>query len=179
MKAIYSVIILSLVAIMLSFLIYCTSAYFYPMRYTSEIKEVCGQYDLEPSLVASVINVESGYNPNRTSPKGAKGLMQIMPSTAEWLCEKLRLEYNEERLYEVEYNLVLGCYYLKSLMGSFEDTVSALCAYNAGPTNVRNWLSDSKYSSDGKTLNNIPFAETENYVTKLNKNLKYYSRKYK
>ncbi len=179
MKAIYSVVILSLVAIMLSFLIYCVNGYFYPMRYTSEIKELSQKYDLEPSLVASVVNVESGYNPNRTSPKGAKGLMQIMPSTAEWLCEKLKLEYDEEKLYEVKYNLNLGCYYLKSLVNNFEDRSTAMCAYNAGPTNVRNWLKDSEYSQDGKTLKKVPFSETQNYIVKLNKNLKYYSRKYK
>ena len=179
MKGLYSITIMTLVAIMLSFLIYCVNGYFYPMRYVEEINSISQRYDLKASLVASIVNVESGYNPNRTSNKGAKGLMQLMPSTAQWLCENLKIEYDEERLYEPEYNLNLGCYYLKSLLNKFTNVDSAICAYNAGPTNVNNWLKNSEYSKDGQVLQKIPFEETENYIVKVNKNLKYYSRKYK
>ena len=175
----FSLIILGLTAILLAFSISCFYGYFYPMRYSSEIREVAKEYELEPALIASMINVESSYKPERKSVKGAVGLMQLMPVTAEWLCKNLNIEYKEEALVEPKYNINLGGYYLSRLLKSFGNSQTALCAYNAGPTNVREWLKNTEYSEDGKTLKKIPFEETRNYIQRVEKNLKYYRDRYK
>ena len=105
--------------------------------------------------------------------------MQLMPSTAEWLAGKVGEEYSDERLYEPEFNIKLGSYYLSYLIKYFGDRKLAICAYNAGQGNVSNWLEDKRYSTDGKTLDNIPFEETKNYLNKVYKNYRYYKNKYK
>ena len=179
MKAFYSVAILFFVAVFLSVLIGCFYGYFYPMKYVTEIKAIADECEVSPSLIASVANVESGYNPNCVSNKGAIGIMQLMPSTAKWMCGRIGIEYSEERLVEPEYNLRIGGYYLAYLLSYFNDEENALCAYNAGLGNVRAWLADKKYSSDGKVLDDIPFEETRNYIVKINKNLRHYKNKYK
>lgn len=175
----FSLIILGLTAIFLTFSIGCFYSYFYPMKYSAEIREISKKYEVDPALVASVINVESSYKPQQRSNKGAIGLMQLLPTTAEWLCEKLNIEYSGENLTEPRYNINLGTYYLSRLIKSFGSYANALCAYNAGPTKVREWLSDKECSKDGQSINNIPYEETRVYVQRVEKNLKYYKGKYK
>lgn len=179
MKTTYSVLILVLTAILLTFSVGCFYSFFYPMKYVSEIRTVANGVQLEPALLASVVNVESSYKREVISPKGAVGLMQVMPSTAKWICENINLEYDEDKLTEVEYNLRIGGYYLSYLMEKFENRDNAICAYNAGPQNVKNWLGNKEYSEDGMTLKKIPFEETQNYVKKINKNLRRYEKKYR
>ena len=179
MKAFYSCVILSMLAIVLTFLLGCFNGYFYPVRFKEEIYAAALEYDVSPALIASVANVESGYKVDSVSNSGAVGVMQLMPSTAEWLCQKIGLIYDEEKLVETEYNIRLGGYYLSYLLKQFSNQNTALCAYNAGPNKVREWLGDRNYSVDGENLTKIPFQETESYVIKVNKNLRQYSKKYK
>lgn len=166
-------------SIILVYSIGCFYAYFYPMKYYEEIVGVSQKYDIDGALVASIANVESNFKNDAKSNKGAIGIMQIMPSTAEWIASKLNKEYAEEMLYEPSYNIELGAYYLSYLIDSFEDEKLVICAYNAGQGNVSNWLANKEYSSDGKSLNKIPFKETENYLNKVTKNYRYYKNKYK
>lgn len=166
-------------SIILVYSIGCFYAYFYPMKYYEEIVDVSQKYDIDGALVASIANVESNFKNDAKSNKGAIGIMQIMPSTAEWIASKLNKEYAEEMLYEPSYNIELGAYYLSYLIDSFGDEKLVICAYNAGQGNVSNWLANKEYSSDGKSLNKIPFKETENYLNKVAKNYRYYKNKYK
>ena len=151
----------------------------YPINYKDEIKKYSQEYNLKTEFVASLINVESGYNPNAISNKGAVGLMQIMPSTAEWIAGQINVEYNPEYLKIPDYNIMLGCYYLRYLTDKFEDDVVVLCAYNAGEGVVRSWLNDKKYSSDGKKLDDIPYNSTKNYVKKIQSSISVYQKKLK
>ena len=151
----------------------CVYGYFFPLKYEEEIASASETFDVDPVLVASIINSESGFNSKSVSKKGAIGLMQLMPSTAEYLAEKLN--YGEYDLYNVKDNITLGTYYLSILSDSFNDNVLVLCSYNAGPGNVSKWLQE--YSSDGETLDKIPFKETENYVKKCQRAMKYYAGK--
>ena len=66
-------------------------------------------------------------------------------------------------------NIEMGCWYLRYLFDSFEVQEVVWAAYNAGHGRVRNWLADSQYSSDGKTLGTIPYKETKEYVQKMGK----------
>lgn len=161
---------------MLAYSLSCFYAYFYPMKYREEIEAYSQEFEVDPALVASVINVESGYDESAKSSKGAEGLMQILPSTGEWLTNKLG-EKNKD-LFDAKNNIRLGTFYLSYLLDLFANKDLALCAYNAGQRNVQNWLSDKRYSFDGKTLFKIPFEETQNYLKKVNKNYAYYKNRY-
>jgi soluble lytic murein transglycosylase-like protein len=106
---------------------------------------------VRPDLVRAVVQVESAYNPNAVSPKGAQGLMQLMPATAREL--GVRNPFNP-----IE-NIRAGIMYLRRLLDRYNnDEVLALAAYNAGPTAV------DKYGEKVP-----PYRETRDYVKKVNK----------
>ena len=136
----------------------------YPIKYKEEIVEKSNEYQLDTGLVFSVIKVESNFNSSAVSKKGAIGLMQIKPDTAKYIADLKGV--SEYDLLDAKTNIDFGCYYLRYLIDKFEVLETALCAYNAGEGNVNLWLADERYSKDGKTLNKIPFRETERYVNK-------------
>lgn len=177
MKAFFSIFWIALACVLLLFSINCFYGYFYPIKYSEEINYYSNLNQLNPSLVASVINVESGYKKDRESSKGALGLMQIMPSTGSWIADKLGEEFEESLLMNPEKNIKYGCYYISYLINYFDDTQLAICAYNAGMGNVTKWISNPEYFENGQ-LKKIPFKETEQYYQKILKNLRYYEKKY-
>ena len=130
----------------------------FPIRYYGYVKKYCSEYEVEPSVALAVIWTESKFRPQAVSSAGARGLMQLMPSTAEWLSKMLGEEYSDDKLYEPEYNIRLGIFYLSYLRQSFEGDY-VLAAYNAGEGNVKKWI-----ASGGE----IKFAETQNYIKKVN-----------
>ena len=148
----------------------------YPNDYELAVKKYAKIYDVPPELVFSVIKAESNYEEHALSKKGAVGLMQIMESTGDWAAKKLSIEnFSRERLYEPDVNIEIGCFYLSYLLDLYShDTKCVLAAYNAGPANVDKWLLDDAYSKDKKTLQKIPYSETENYVKKVMGNIKIY-----
>ncbi|WP_245592043.1 lytic transglycosylase domain-containing protein [Clostridiisalibacter paucivorans] len=148
----------------------------FPIKYRGYIDEYAYKYSIDPLLVASIIKTESGYDKDALSSKGAMGLMQILPSTGKWAAENLKLEnFNEEKLYNPETNIMIGCWYINNLNNQFDDELRlVLAAYNGGSGNVSKWLKNEKYSNDGKELNKIPFKETEDYIEKVLKTYKLY-----
>ena len=153
--------------------------FLHPIKFANEIETYCELYNLEPSVVASLINVESSYNANAKSNKNAIGLMQIKLETANYLDENFnRKLISENELFNAEINIKYGCEYLRYLLNKFDDVYTAIASYNAGETRVRNWLKNTDYSMDKKTLINIPFKETENYVKKIKNNIKFYKKIY-
>jgi len=179
MKIFFSILSLSICAILLSFCIGAFNAYFYPMTYKEEIQFFSREYGVKSALVASVANVESSFDEEAISNKGAVGVMQLIPSTAQWIANKIGVEFSNEKLLQGEFNLQLGAYYLAYLIDYFKNEKLGICAYNAGQGNVSSWLKNKEYSSDGKTLNKIPFKETKNYLNKVYKNYNYYKNRYK
>lgn len=142
--------------------------YILPIEYEEIIEKYSNKYAVEKSLIFAVINVESRFNENAISSKGARGLMQIMPDTAIWLAEKSGIEgITEENYFEVENNINLGTWYLAYFLEKYDEKSLALASYNAGRGNVLKWLNDERYSDDGKTLHTIPFEETDKYVKKI------------
>ena len=142
----------------------------YKLRYESSVKYWAEEYSLDPYLVCSVIWTESKFDKEAESSVGAIGLMQIMPETGEWIADKLDLEdYHTEMLYEEDVNIRFGCWYLRFLLDRFEVTETACAAYNAGQNKVSDWLDLKTYSSDGKTLDVIPYEETAEYVERIKK----------
>lgn len=153
---------------------------FFPLEYEKSIIEYSEMYNVDPNLVAAVINTESKFVVDASSSKGAIGLMQIMPDTGKWIAEKLELSnFNEEIIADPEMNIRMGTWYLKKLSEDFNgDYILVLAAYNGGPGNVAKWLEDEKYSSDGENLHEIPFKETKSYVQKVKFNHRIYKYLY-
>jgi hypothetical protein len=112
------------------------------------IIKAAGRYEVDPHLIRAIILAESGYNPKAKSKKGARGLMQLMPSTAKSL--------GVEDIYDPEENIDGGVRYFRSLLDRFDGDVQlALAAYNAGSRHVRNY--------EGVP----PFKATQRYIKKV------------
>lgn len=98
------------------------------------INKECDQYDLDPFLILAVIQVESNFSPKAVSNKGAIGLMQVTPSTAEYLAEKMGISIRGYKsLHDPFINVRLGIYYLSILQDRFNNIEHTLMAYNFGP----------------------------------------------
>ncbi len=144
----------------------------YPLRYPELIYEYSHKYDLPPEAVCSVIKTESGFRTEATSRAGAKGLMQLMESTADWAADEVGMEdYSYDKITNPEVNIELGCWLLSSLIKKYDgDFEKALCAYNAGSGNVDRWLS----GEESGRLDAIPFSETEAYLCKVKRHMTAY-----
>ena len=146
---------------------YVEKNYIYPLKYQDEVNEFSEKFSIDKALIYAVIKVESSFNENAKSVKGAKGLMQIIDSTAEFIANKTGAK--EYDLFNAKTSIGFGCWYLRYLMNKFSSLTSALCAYNAGEGNVYAWLNNKNYSLDGVNLVKIPFNETKEYVNKIEK----------
>ncbi|HOV69772.1 MAG TPA: lytic transglycosylase domain-containing protein [Clostridia bacterium] len=151
----------------------------YPLKYEEQVIRYSVEFELDPHIVYSLIKVESAFKWDAVSVKGAVGLMQLMPATAEEMARELGIEdYDQSRLIDPEINIRLGCMYLKQQQERFGDVSCAVAAYNAGPNKVGEWLKSPSYSADGKTLTHIPYKETRLYVEKVLNYYEMYNRIY-
>lgn len=154
----------------------------YPLMYRDLITAIASEYNLAPSLIASVIMNESSFRPGAESSVGARGLMQIMPDTAEWIAHKLHMDnYRLDKLYEPDTNIRFGCWYLNYLGTLFNgDPLCVVCAYHAGQGEISSWLSNPSYSSDGLSLilNNLPEGPTKQYAGRVTRDYGIYKAKY-
>ncbi|MCL2227357.1 MAG: lytic transglycosylase domain-containing protein [Oscillospiraceae bacterium] len=150
---------------------------YFPLRYIDVVNEYARTHDLEPELILAVIHAESRFNSDAISRVGASGLMQIMENTAYWLAPQIGLDgFNyEAQIFCPEINIRMGTFYLNMLINRFNDLDAAIAAYNAGSGNVGRWLSNPDYSSDGVTLDHIPFPETRNFVERVALNRQIYA----
>jgi soluble lytic murein transglycosylase len=141
----------------------------YPFPYEETIRQEAAANGLEPSLLAAVIRTESNFRAGAVSPKGAVGLMQIMPETGRWIALQSGMnDFNENMLYDPEVNIRLGAWYLANLYEEFDNqTVTTLAAYNGGRGNVKKWLAETRWTGDLRNLDSIPYAETRNFVRKV------------
>ncbi|GIP38219.1 lytic transglycosylase [Paenibacillus sp. J31TS4] len=149
----------------------------YPIAYREEIEQYAEKYGVDPYLVAAIIRVESNYNPATESRKGAIGLMQLMPETAEWLLEKegLKSTYRVEDLNDPHINIRVGTQYVDFLAERFnQNRFEILAAYNAGQGNVLKWRDAGIWDGTLQDVDRIPFNETRRYVGKVD----YYYKKY-
>ena len=140
----------------------------YPIEYSEYVEKASDEYNLDEALIYAVIRTESGFNPEAESPVGACGIMQMMPSSFEWL-QGLRGtsgEYTTEDLFNPEICIDYGSYLLRYFMDTYNDERCAIAAYNAGFV-VGEWLEDENYSPDGKTLIDTPYPETSGYIEKV------------
>lgn len=160
------------------FLVELVYLYFIPKKYDDIIDKYSSEYNVDRSLVKAVIFKESRFKETAVSSKGAIGLMQLMPSTALWLMNKLKIE--DYKIESADNNIRLGTYYLSYLMNLMDsDEEHALLAYNAGPENAKRWVNSEGYSKEDMD-NYVDFNETRKYVReiKLTKNIINFMDKY-
>ncbi|MEI7669021.1 MAG: lytic transglycosylase domain-containing protein [Pseudomonadota bacterium] len=135
---------------------------------------------IEKSLIFGLVRQESEFYSEAISSSGAVGLMQLLPSTAKETAKKADIRYSLDKLYEPEYNISLGSFYLNRLINKFDGSyVLAIASYNAGPGRVQKWLNSfGKPNKDVHEVVNwiekIPFNETRNYVQHVLENIQVY-----
>ena len=151
----------------------------YPVLYVDEIRAAAEENSIPAPYIAAVIMAESSYDPQAVSSVGAQGLMQIMPSTGEWISGKLDDEYAAEKMFEPGTCIRYGSWYLGFLMDRYSgDMRCATAAYHAGQGKVDEWLADPEYSADGVTLDEIGYDSTRVYVDRVLKYYDYYAGEY-
>src|SRR5215217_1031579 len=131
-----------------------------PLRHEDIIRQQARAKQLDPALVAGVIYAESKFRA-RTSRTGAKGLMQIQPSTARFIARRSGATSFELRdLGTPQVNIAYGSYYLRYLIDRYDgDEILAIAAYNGGETNLDRWISESGRGGLVFTSNDTPFTE--------------------
>ncbi len=173
-------ILLIIIFLALLFNIENLGSYLYPYHHQHVIEKYAAQNGVDPLLLAAIIKQESNFNPGARSPKGARGLMQIMPTTGDWIAQQLGMEsFHPDQLYEVEPSIRMGAWYVSHLLKQFNgDLQAALAAYNGGQGNVRKWLAEKDWEENQLQTSEIPFPETRNFVARVMKNYKIYSYLY-
>ncbi|MBY0201772.1 lytic transglycosylase domain-containing protein [Paenibacillus cucumis (ex Kampfer et al. 2016)] len=145
-------------------------AWFYPIEYKEEIRAQSQSYEVDPFLIASIIRVETNFKTSKESKRGAIGLMQLMPDTANWILEQAKIPDTslEELKHEPGRNIQLGTWYLRNLSDQFSgNEIVMIAAYNAGPGKVSSWLKNGVWDGTLETVKDIPFGETRHYVQRV------------
>lgn len=134
---------------------------------------------LDPVLVAALIRQESNFNPQATSPAGARGLMQLMPPVGKSLADAKGIgPWDPDLLYDAATNIKLGTAHLKGLVRRYNDVVKILAAYNAGESRVAKWSTKTGANDSEVFTERIPFVETRDYVRTIIRNRAYYQALY-
>ncbi len=140
-----------------------------PLRHEDIIRQQAADKGLDPTLIAGVIYTESRFR-DQTSPAGAKGLMQLLPSTADDIARKSGgTAYVEGDLANPQVNISYGSFYLRYLLERYGgNDVLAIAAYNAGEGRVDRWIFAARdRGEEFDHLRHIPFPETRNYVEQV------------
>ena len=154
--------------------------YLYPYPYQELVELYAKANGVDSALVASVIMNESRFQNDARSPRGAIGLMQIMPETAQWIAVQLGDDnFSLEKLREPETNIRYGVWYLAELQREFAgNNILALAAYNAGRGTVRDWIEEGDWPWTFHALDKIPYPETRSYVKNVLQNRIRYEKLY-
>jgi len=141
----------------------------FPIPYRQVIFKEAEVTGIDGYLLAAITKTESNFNPTAVSVKGARGLMQIMPDTGKWVAgQKGMPNYNSDLLFNPEFNISIGAYYVSDLYKEYNgDTVMVLAAYNAGRGNVKKWLEEKIWIGDRNNIDQIPFPETRQFIRKV------------
>lgn len=150
----------------------------YPLYYEDLIRERALEYEIDPLLVLAMIREESRFNAWNESVAGARGLMQIIFLTGEWIAQKINLEeFNDEMLFDPEINIDLGCWYINYLKERFSnDSILVISGYNAGPGTTSKWLKQYDRSDLDNFVENVPYSETREHIKKVMKSYQMYKR---
>lgn len=154
----------------------------YPKTYKEEVIKYSKEYNVDDNLIFAIIKAESNFNKNAVSNKGAKGLMQLMENTAKDVAVKIQSDVKQDEisqnLLDDDFNIQLGTKYISILIEKYQNIEIALTAYNAGSGTVDNWIEKGILNKDGSNIEKIPYKETNNYVRKILRDYKIYSKIY-
>ena len=141
----------------------------YPLLYEQEVAEVSERYGIEPAVILAIVKTESGFDRAAVSAKGAIGLMQLKSDTYEVdIAANLGLAEGAEALFDAEFNVMCGAYYLHWLDWRVDGITTIAAAYHDGIGTVRGWLSDTDKFPDGKlTYDDIPSEIVKHYLDKI------------
>lgn len=140
---------------------------FYPLEHIEEIAAAAERHQVNPYLIAAVINVESDFRSEAQSSAGAVGLMQIIPTSAQDMARWGRVDeaaYPPQDLSDPAVNIEYGTAYLRYLVERYHEIDPALAAYNAGMGNADEWVAQG---SDVRDF--VDFPETHDYIQKVNR----------
>ena len=139
-----------------------------PLSDAAVIREQASEKHLDPALIAGVIYAETKFDP-RTSSAGALGLMQILPSTAQYIAHLSGgTAFTTGDLATPKINVAYGSWYLRYLLNHYEgNEMLAVAAYNGGLANVDSWVAKARDAGRTLSVSEIPFPETQAYVQKV------------
>ena len=140
----------------------------YKQQYSEYVNKYAQMYDIDPLWIYAIIKVESNFNKDAKSNSGAKGLMQLMDSTATEQAKKLKIEnFESNMLFDPEINIMIGTKYFDDLLSKYDENYYlAIAAYNGGIGNVDTWIEKGIISKDRSNIENVPYKETNVYVRK-------------
>ena len=152
----------------------------FPLPWWQLVEAEAERRGLDPCLVAALIRQESAFQPRAVSRAGARGLMQLLPSTARLVARKMgKPRPSRTRLFDPQTNVELGTQYLSQVLQRYDGRLeAALASYNAGPGRVDAWLARGEYRDPAEFIESIPFTETRNYVKAVLRNVAVYRRLY-
>ncbi|MBO5851371.1 MAG: lytic transglycosylase domain-containing protein [Clostridia bacterium] len=164
-KRLFLVFLILLVILPLAFLYLNVGGFNY---YLKCVEYYSNKYGIEKELVLSIIKTESNFNPKAVSQKGAVGIMQIMPKTAEFIASELKVSNYD--LFDYNTSINFGVYYLSYLTKKYSNEHIVICSYNAGETRVNSWVKLGLLKD-----NETPYKETTNYLKRVKLRKKLYS----
>jgi len=182
-KKIYILFVILIIALLIAFRVpEKVLKIIYPLKYDNYVETYSEKYNVDKYLIYAIIKAESNFDNHAVSSKEAKGLMQLMKSTAKDISKKLELNIQddeiENRLLDPEFNINLGTKYISILLEKYNSVELALIAYNAGSGNVDTWLENGTLKSDGSNVEEVPYKETNSYVRKILRDYDIYKNLY-
>ncbi|RPI11586.1 MAG: hypothetical protein EHM71_00370 [Zetaproteobacteria bacterium] len=152
----------------------------YPLGHIDSVRRHAGERSIDPHLVLALIREESAFAPQAFSRAGARGLMQLMPHTADLTSREHRLPpVPPSSLETPEVNIRIGVHHLADLLRDFGENLSlTLASYNAGRQPVQRWLQRYGFADEVEFVEDIPYTETRNYVKRVLGSYERYSSLY-
>ncbi|WP_024869877.1 transglycosylase SLT domain-containing protein [Pseudoxanthomonas suwonensis] len=140
----------------------------FPLHHDADIRAAAKRNSLDPAWIAAEIRAESIFTPTARSSANARGLMQLLPSTAAAVARRTGLPYSgADSLYDSSVNIALGSAYLREMEDKYGATYQAIAAYNAGPTPTARWLSQRPSHDPDLWIETISYKETRDYVARV------------
>jgi soluble lytic murein transglycosylase len=151
----------------------------YPQPYSDTVQAAAREFGVDPLLIWSVMRAESAFDPEALSGVGARGLMQVMPTTQEWIAGQMRETLPPGAAFTPEANIRMGAWYLHYLLQRFDgDLDLAIAAYNGGEGSVDGWLNDPRVRDRDDFLRWIGYGQTREYLERVALNYQVYKALY-
>jgi soluble lytic murein transglycosylase len=151
----------------------------FPRPYSATVMAAAAEFDVDPLLLWSIMRQESRFDPAAFGYVAERGLMQILPTTQDWIAEQLGEDISPGAAFTPEANVRMGAWYLRHLLDYYdEDGELAITAYNGGPGNVDSWRDDPLVTDGADFIRWIGFGSTREYLETASLNYRVYGELY-